>query len=151
MDRFARERVHVGRWMRDNLPPETWVTVGAAGAMPYASGLRIIDAFGLVDPELVRRPGLKPRVGKHARPGHQIQAPRAYIRERDPDLLCHVGVVNKRRPGPRDAFRRGFGRGYTWACVAPGPVADPREPDGVLDLGYYCCLRPRGREVGPFR
>ncbi len=151
MDRFARERVHVGRWMRDNLPPETWVTVGAAGAMPYASGLRIIDAFGLVDPALVRRPGLEPRHGKHARPGHQIQAPRAYIRERDPDLLCHVGVVNKREPGPRDAFRRGFGRGYTWACVAPGPVADDREPDGVLDLGYYCCLRPRGREVGPFR
>jgi arabinofuranosyltransferase len=151
MSRFARVRVHAGRWMANNLPKETWVTVGAAGALPYAAGLRVFDVYGLVDPQISRLPAIKPQTGRHARPGHQLYAPRSYIRARDPDLLCHIGVVNKRRPGPRAAARRGYGRGYTWACVEPGPIADPREPDGVLDLGYYCCLRPKGREVGPFR
>ena len=49
------------------------------------------------------------------------------------------------------AVSRGLGAGYRWACVAPGAVADEREASGVLDLGYYCCLRPQSRVVGPFR
>ncbi|MCA9694905.1 MAG: hypothetical protein KC636_35330 [Myxococcales bacterium] len=149
MDRFARIRVHAGAWMRENLPQETWITVGAAGALPYASGLRIIDAYGLVDPVVATT--TKPHVGPRARPGHQLHASRAYLLSRDPDLLCHVGIVGRRRPGPADATRRGFRTGYAWACVDPGPASDPREPGGAFDPGYYCCLRPRGREVGPFR
>lgn len=148
MDRFARERVHVGAWMRAHLPADTWVAVGAAGALPYASGLPVVDVYGLVDPWPRRVPALRP--SPRARPGHQLMAPLAELRVRDPDLLCHVGHVGPRRPSPAGAVHRGLGPGYAWACVEPGPVPDAREPSGVLDVGFYCCLRPRGRAVGPF-
>ncbi|MCB9700735.1 MAG: hypothetical protein H6711_02455 [Myxococcales bacterium] len=150
MDRFARERLHVGRWMRDNLPEGTWITVGAAGALPYASELGAIDVFGLVDPAIARLPGITPQAGERGRPGHQLVAPRSYVQGRDPDLYCHVGHVGQRRPAPASARRRGFGPRMVWACVEPGAIADPHEPDGILDLGFYCCLRPAGRAVGPF-
>lgn len=148
MDRFARERVHVGRWMREHLPEETWLTVGAAGALPYASGLNVVDVYGLVDPWPRRVREL--RASPKGRPGHQLSAPLAEIRVRDPDLYCHVGHVGPTRPAATSAGGRGLGRGYAWACVEPGAVEDPREPGGVLDLGFYCCLRPVGRTVGPF-
>lgn len=147
MDRFARERVHVGRWLKEHVPKTTGISVGAAGALPYASGLRALDVYGLVD-AWPRRVDVQPQA--RARPGHQLMAPMAVVLERDPELLCHVGHVGPRRPSQASALARGYGRGYVWACVEPGPVADAREPDGVLDLGFYCCLRPRGRSVGPF-
>ncbi len=149
MDRFARERVYGGAWMRENLPASTWLTVGAAGALPYASGLPVVDVYGLVDAWPRRVPELRP--SPRGRPGHQLMAPLAELRVRDPDLLCHVGHVGPRVPAQASAQTRGLGPGYRWACVAPGPVVDAREPGGVLDVGYYCCLRPQGRVVGPFR
>lgn len=148
MDRFARERVHVGRWLRGHVPEGTRVSVGAAGALPYASGLPALDVYGLVDPWPREVPGVKPQT--RARPGHQMMAPLSVVAGWDPDLLCHAGHVGKRRPSLAMAQSRGLGRGYVWACVEPGAVEDRREPDGVLDLGFYCCLRPRGRAVGPF-
>jgi len=149
MDRFARERVHVGRWMREHLPAETWLSVGAAGALPYMSGLPVVDVFGLVDPWPRRVPALRP--SPRGRPGHQLMAPLAEVRVRDPDLYCHLGHVGAKVPSQASAATRGLGPQVRWACAAPGPDADPREPTGVLDLGYYCCLRPKGRVVGPFR
>lgn len=147
MDRFARERVHVGRWLLEHVPADTTISVGAAGALPYASRLRAVDVFGLVDP-WPRQTEVRPLT--RARPGHQLMAPQGVILARDPDLLCHVGHVGRQRPSLAAAQSRGFGRNMVWACVEPGPVADAREPGGVLDVGYYCCLRPRGRAVGPF-
>lgn len=148
MDRFARERVHVGRWMREHLPEGTWLTVGAAGALPYASGLPVVDVYGLVDPWPRRVADLRP--SPRGRPGHQVMAPLAELRARDPSLYCHVGHVGAKRPSAASIPGRGLGPGYAWACVEPGPVSDAREPGGVLDLGFYCCLRPVGRVVGPF-
>lgn len=146
MDRFARERVAAGSWMRDHLPPDTLVTVGAAGAMPYAAGVQIIDAYGLVDPELAST--VEPLVGDRARPGHQIQAPRSYIQARDPDLLCHLGWVGPGVPPARAARRRGGGA-YRWACIPVGAVDDPYSPDGRREVGNYCCLQPLDRtELG---
>ena len=149
MDRFARERVHVGRWMAGHLPADTWLSVGAAGALPYMSRLPVVDVFGLTDPWPRRVPALRP--SPRGRPGHQLIAPLAEVRVRDPDLYCHLGHVGPKVPAPASAMTRGLGPQVRWACVAPGPVADPHEPDGLLDVGYYCCLRPHGRVVGPFR
>jgi arabinofuranosyltransferase len=149
MDRFAQHRLAVGAWMRKNLPEETWISVGAAGALPYASGLRAIDVFGLTEPALARLPGLEPRRGEGARPGHQIVAPLAYVRGRDPDLYCHLGHVGA-RPTAAAARRRGLGAEARWACVAVGGLVD-RWSGETYDPGEYCCLRLRGRAVGPFR
>ena len=149
MDRFARERLVVGAWLKERVPSSTWITVGAAGALPYASGLQVVDVYGLVDPWPRRAALLRP--SPKGRPGHQLMAPLAELRVRDPDLYCHVGYVGARRPAPASAVTRGLGPNYRWACATPEPVADAHEPDGVLSVGNYCCLRPRGRVVGPFR
>lgn len=149
MDRFARVGLAVGAWMHDNLPPDTLISVGAAGAVPYAANLPIVDAYGLVDPELARRPGLRPHTGPGARPGHQVIAPPEHVAARDPDLLCHVGFRGDRPPPERRAHPA-FRQGYAWACIEPPPVPDPRAEGGWLDPGVYCCRRPRDRVVGPF-
>jgi arabinofuranosyltransferase len=149
MDRFARVGLAVGAWMREHLPAQTLISVGAAGAVPYASGLPVVDAFGLVDPHLARMPAVKPHTGPRARPGHQLFAPPSYIRDRDPDLLCHVGHRGPRRPSERHAHPA-FSRGYAWACIEPDPIPDATEDSGWFEVGYYCCRRPRDRVVGPF-
>ncbi|MFO0632812.1 MAG: hypothetical protein U0168_08180 [Nannocystaceae bacterium] len=149
MARFAEVGRAAGTWMREHLPPDTLITVGAAGAVPYASELPTIDAFGLVDPVLASLDPLPLRTGESVRPGHQLFAPPEYIRSRDPDLLCHAGMRGKAPPREADA-RPPFRGGYVWACVQPGPGA-AIAPDGErFDPGVYCCRRPRDRVVGPF-
>jgi arabinofuranosyltransferase len=149
MDRFAKVGLAAGAWMRENLPPETLITVGAAGAVPYASQLPTIDAFGLVDPVIANAPEPSLVDDRRARPGHQLVAPADYIRSRDPDLVCHAGYRGAAPPSERDA-RPPFKAGYVWACVEPEPFADPLADGGELDPGVYCCRRPRDRIVGPF-
>ncbi len=145
MARFAAVRVEVGSWMAKHLPPATRVSVGAAGALPYASDLPTIDAYGLVDPTFTEL-DLQPQTGPRARPGHQLHAPHQHILAQNPDLLCHIGIVHTRRPGALDARRRA-GPGYAWACISPGPA---HLPDGAFEFGNYCCLRKRDNTVGPF-
>ncbi|MDC0722267.1 hypothetical protein [Nannocystis bainbridge] len=147
MDRFARERVAAGTWLKEHVPEDTSISVGAAGALPYASRLRAVDVYGLVD-RWPREVEVEPQV--KARPGHQLMAPQAVILAREPDLLCHVGHVGPQRPTPSAARKRGFGRDMVWACAEPGTVSDPSAPGGLLEVGFYCCLRRRGHAVGPF-
>jgi arabinofuranosyltransferase len=149
MDRFAKVGLAAGASLRAEVPADTLITVGAAGAVPYASGLPTIDGFGLVDPVIARQPDPVLVDDRRARPGHQLVAPPDYIRSRDPDLLCHAGYRGKAPPSERDA-RAPFKNGYAWACVEPEPFADPWAEGGVLDPGVYCCRRPRDRVVGPF-
>lgn len=147
MDRFAKVGLAAGQWMHANLPADTWITVGAAGAVPYGAKLPTIDAYGLIDPVIATMPEAGPYTGKGARPGHQLQAPRRYILSRDPDLLCHVGYRGPRPPSERRK-PRGYGRGYRWACIDLPEIADRHgEP---LPAGVYCCRRPDDRTVGPF-
>ncbi len=147
MDRFAKVGLAAGRWMHANLPSDTWITVGAAGAVPYGAKLPTIDAYGLIDPVIATMPEAGPYTGKGARPGHQLQAPRSYILSRDPDLLCHVGYRGPRPPSERRK-PRGYGRNYRWACIDLPEIEDRHgEP---LPPGVYCCRRPADRTVGPF-
>ena len=149
MARFAEVGRAAGVWLRDNVPADTLISVGAAGAVPYASRLPTVDAFGLVDPVIAQLDPPPLREGGSVRPGHQLFAPAAYIRERDPDLLCHVGFRGAKPPREADA-RPPFRNGYVWACAVPGPQA-ARGADGEpFDPGVYCCRRPRDRVVGRF-
>jgi len=121
LDKFARDRIIIGSWMRANLPGDTYVSVGGAGALPYSSRLRTLDAFGLSDAYIaheIRATG--------NRPGHQKVAPLSYVIERRPDLVCF----------PQHPVLRQHG--YVRACIeAPG-----------LDRPY-CCLKRTDRELGP--
>jgi arabinofuranosyltransferase len=149
MDRFAKVGLAAGEWMREQLPEGTLITVGAAGAVPYASELPTIDGFGLVDPVIAKMEDPPLVDDRRARPGHQLVAPPDYIRSRDPDLVCHAGYRGAARPGERDA-RAPFRDGYVWACIEPESFVDRWSEGGVLDPGVYCCRRPRDRVVGPF-
>jgi arabinofuranosyltransferase len=142
MDRFARIRLVAGARLRELVPPDTWISVGAAGALPYASNLPAFDAYGLVDPSVLEH--AEPDAGPRARPGHQLHAPLARVLAREPDLMCHIGWDAERPPTRADARRRA-GPGWAWACVETGPIPDPHGETGTLDSRYYCCLRPRDR------
>lgn len=149
MHRFAEVGRAAGAWLHDHVPADTLISVGAAGSVPYASRLPTIDTYGLVDPVIASLDPPPLREATSVRPGHQLFAPVGYIRERDPDLLCHVGFRGAAPPRESDA-RAPFRSGFAWACVAPGPDT-ARDPDGVaFDPGVYCCRRPHRRVVGPF-
>ncbi len=143
MDRFAAVRLAAGAELAARVPPDTWISVGAAGALPYASRLPAFDSYGLVDPGVLEVAEPIADAGR-ARPGHQLRAPLAYVRRRDPDLMCHIGWEATRPPTRVDARRRA-GRGMAWACVETGPIVHRRAVDGPLESRYYCCLRPEDR------
>ena len=41
--------IELGEWFRENASPDETIALGAAGAIPYYSGLRTIDYYGLID------------------------------------------------------------------------------------------------------
>lgn len=143
MHRFAVVRLAAGRLLAERVPADTLLTVGAAGAMPYASMLPALDSYGLVDPGVVE--STKPRT-QGARPGHQLHASIDYMKSHQPGLMCHVGYAGERPPPPGLDRRMGAGREWTgWACVETGPIPDARAQGGVIASHVYCCLRPRDR------
>ncbi len=42
-------RITMGKWLRDNVPPDTRIIVDAAGQIPYYSELYALDIFGITD------------------------------------------------------------------------------------------------------
>jgi arabinofuranosyltransferase len=143
MHRFAVIRLAAGEAFARALPSDTRITVGAAGALPYTSGLTAYDAYGLIDPSVVAT--TEPRRAG-ARPGHQLHASIQTMLAREPDLLCHLGYAGVRAPPRSLARRMGAPRGWTgWACVETGAIADRRAEGGRIPSHYYCCMRPLGR------
>ena len=49
--------ISLGRWLAREAEPGDWVALGDVGALPYYSGLNVIDLYGLVNPEIARLPG----------------------------------------------------------------------------------------------
>jgi hypothetical protein len=135
LKKFADDRILVGTWMRRNLPKDTYLAVGGAGAIVYASRLRSLDTFGLNDLWIAHN---TPRAGD--RPGHTKSAPEHYILKQRPDLMCHQAKHQDwpYRSNPPDPYWRS--RGYGWVCIAP-PGLRP---------SHYCCLKRLDRELGPF-
>lgn len=143
MHRFAVVRLRAGQLLAERVPEATLITVGAAGAMPYASMLPAFDSYGLVDPGVVA--ATKP-LTRGARPGHQLHASIDYMKSHRPDLMCHVGYAGEQLPPPGLDRRMRAGREWTgWACVETGPIPDARAEGGVIPSHVYCCLRPRDR------
>jgi hypothetical protein len=52
----VRDRVTIGRWLREHAPPDTVIALLAAGAIPYESRLTTIDMLGLNDEHIAHRP-----------------------------------------------------------------------------------------------
>lgn len=74
----------LGVWLRENAHPESVLAVDAAGAIPYYSGLRSIDMYGLNDRYIasVAVPGMGSGV-----PGHEKYDP-AYVYAQHPDWIA---------------------------------------------------------------
>ncbi len=136
MKRFARDRVLVGQWLRQRVPPKALMAVGGAGAIVYHSGLPAIDSFGLSDLYVAHH--VK---AVHHRPGHQKRAPLSYVLRRHPDILCYPGLVRMQdwEYRPRRAERRRWDRrGYRYFCA---------NPPGLYP-SHYCCLMRTDRDLG---
>jgi hypothetical protein len=71
-------RREIAAWFRENTPPGETLVMASAGLVPYYSGVRTIDMWGLTDPVIARSPQLG-----DPWPGHQRSHPR-YLLERRP-------------------------------------------------------------------
>jgi len=74
----------LGIWLRDNAPPDSVIAVDAAGAIPYFSGLRSIDMFGLNDRHIAHI--VVPTMGS-GKPGHEKYDAR-YVYAQNPDWIA---------------------------------------------------------------
>lgn len=135
LHKFAADRLIVGRWMREHLPPDTYYSVGGAGASVYASRLKALDVFGLTNEWVAHNV----KAGPGGRPGHAKAAPLSYVLSEKPDLLCHAGHHQDWlfRPSRADASAW-RARGYTWVCLSPQGLRPQ----------FYCCLKRLDRDLG---
>lgn len=91
-------------WIAANTPADATLAVSDIGILGYASGRRVIDMFGLVDPHIARRPG---------RLHFKSDAP--YVLDRKPDLVVLVLGADGaylRVPDQALAAEPGFQDGY---------------------------------------
>ena len=73
------DRAKVGLWLKDNVAPDKVVAVEDCGMIPYYSGLRTIDMFGLMDTHLAHLRGMM----------HQ-KFDASYVLDRKPDIVILI-------------------------------------------------------------
>lgn len=129
---YALRWAALGRWIARHAHADDWMTVGAAGAMPYYAGLRNLDTFGLCDEWVAHH---APIVGD--RPGHQRFAPLSYILSKRPAFLLHGKDFSSdsQRPLQRDA--RWEALGYVWVEAR----IEAAEFDAPSDFFHYFLMR----------
>ncbi|MBN1306378.1 MAG: hypothetical protein JXA18_00575 [Chitinispirillaceae bacterium] len=55
-----RNYVLMAQWINENIPDKTrTLAVGEAGYVPYATGMRSVDLYGLTNPEILAIPNVK--------------------------------------------------------------------------------------------
>jgi arabinofuranosyltransferase len=86
------QRVVIGRWLYDNVPPTTSIAVIPAGAIPYESQLPAIDMLGLSDEHIAHRD--LPIGGLAA--GHE-KYDSQYVLDRRPDIII---LMDNLSPAP---------------------------------------------------
>jgi arabinofuranosyltransferase len=146
MVNFARDREKVGRALRALLPARirqrTVMVVGGAGAIAHESGIgRVVDTFGLTDPEIAK---MKIKTGTFSKPGHLKQASWSHVRAKDADILCNPNVAWIGRGPPTERTRamleRSFPGTVTFCLVLP-----LSSPGRGSRRSHYCCLRKKDR------
>jgi hypothetical protein len=130
-DAFTTERLtvdafaHLGRRLRDILPPETTIGCGSTGAIGYYTDMPIVDILGLTE-RFIARHGVV--VG--TQPGH-LKTDGEYVLEKRPDLLLFGNVRIHRGAHGRDRMRLkiqeaeiarqpGFERSYDFVNIPLG-------------------------------
>ncbi|HJX38261.1 MAG TPA: hypothetical protein VJ714_06665 [Anaerolineae bacterium] len=81
--RATHARVAMGEWLARNVPEDTYIAVDAAGQIPFYSGLRTLDMFGVND---VHTAHIKVEEMGSGVPGHE-KLDFDYIMWKQPDLI----------------------------------------------------------------
>ena len=68
----ANQLVTMGEWLRGIAPPDSTIAVGEAGAVPYVTQWRTLDAFGLSDRAIARAPRESTALGLRKKSAHFI-------------------------------------------------------------------------------
>ena len=131
---YVEERIPVGVWMGQHARPGDLASVGGAGVIPYYSGLRSFDCYGLVDETIAH----DPKMTVQSRPGHQKWISEQYLLKRRPTLITHVYCLHERCT-LNEAYWRS--RGYEWVTATiPDLPAPP----------FYSFLKRTDVAFGPF-
>jgi len=77
------DRRVIGRWLRENVSPDTVVLLDAAGAIPYYSELPAVDILGINDETIAHTEARG--IGK-GKPGHE-KSNVSYVMSRRPDMF----------------------------------------------------------------
>jgi hypothetical protein len=114
----------VGRFLSENLPPNTVLAIHSAGVIPYYARLTTIDMWGLTNRTIARAPAL--RFGEGLA-GHEKSDP-AYVFSLEPDLYLPEDRVFTLQPWnleelPREA---GFPADFTERYKAVSVPVDGR-------------------------
>jgi arabinofuranosyltransferase len=131
---YVEERIPIGVWLAAQARPEHLASVGGAGVIPYYSGLRSFDTFGLVDETIAH----DPRMTVRARPGHQKWVSDEYLFRRRPTIIMHEYCLHERCTRNQGFWR---GHGYEWV-TATIPGMDPPP--------LYSFLKRMDTSFGPF-
>lgn len=131
LKKYAEDRIPIGRWIGQQARSDDFMTVGGAGVIPYYSGVRAFDVFGLVDKNIAHDPSMT----VSNRPGHQKWGHESYMLSRNPTLITHLYCIY----GPCSA-EQWAPPGYEWVrATIPGLVPP-----------YYSFLKRTDRAFGPF-
>lgn len=84
------ERIAIGKWLADHLPPDTMIAVHAAGQIPYYSRLRTHDMLGLNDPHIASLS--VPRFGS-GDPGHEKFDPGYTLGTVRPGIIVNAKLI----------------------------------------------------------
>ncbi|HEY8171731.1 MAG TPA: hypothetical protein VIH21_01490, partial [Dehalococcoidia bacterium] len=80
-------RVEIGRWLHDNVPDDTKIAIGPAGAVPYESQLPTIDMLGINNEHIAHR---DLPLGRFAA-GHE-KYDSQYVLSQAPDIIILLDV-----------------------------------------------------------
>ena len=109
--------VEIGRWVRDNTPPDALLAVNDVGAIGVISGRRVLDLQGLVTPEILPRRDMEHRVAATA-----PQAVFEFIAGYRPDYLIIFPAWYPELDQRRDLFTPVFGVALKENVTAGAPV-----------------------------
>jgi hypothetical protein len=138
LKKYADDRVPIGIWFGQHARRDDLMSVGGAGVIPYYSGIRAFDCYGLVDETIAHDPGMT----RSTRPGHQKWVSDEYLFARRPTLITHLYRLGDPAPyvPPPEEAAAWTVRGYEWVSVRIPGLSPP----------YYSFLKRVDRAFGPF-
>jgi hypothetical protein len=108
ISRHGHAARRLGEWLSASCPDSTYLGVAAAGAIPFHSGFRTIDALGIADPHIARTP---PAPGAAWTPGHMHYDTERFLAARPDIIVWEYGATwsRQRMEEPSDGVpaRRG--------------------------------------------